>query len=166
LFLFSENTKKITLEVKCKCVPLKSTQVEVDFILDKYTLSIKCYSISSQVKVNIMLRRRSVCQSFLVSNIHLGPKTRFLWDALSDEKTVLSFKIAAGPRQRSHSQFRACRTHERILLPQIRDPPQPAGLGLHICIPQKGGGSDIPTDIGFPFRRLLRLEGLRWRFSN
>jgi hypothetical protein len=27
-----------------------------------------------------------------------------MWDALSDEKTVLSFIIVAGPRQHSHSQ--------------------------------------------------------------
>jgi hypothetical protein len=29
-----------------------------------------------------------------------------MWDALSDERTALSFTIAAGPRQRSHSQVR------------------------------------------------------------
>jgi hypothetical protein len=51
--------------------------------------------------------------------------------ALSDERTGLSFTIAAGPRQRSH--FRVY-----ILLSQIRD---------------------------FPFRRLLCLAGLRWRYS-
>jgi hypothetical protein len=30
----------------------------------------------------------------------------FMWGALSDERTSLSFKIAAGPRQRSHSRAR------------------------------------------------------------
>jgi hypothetical protein len=29
-----------------------------------------------------------------------------MWSALSDERTVLSFTIAAGPRQRSHSWVR------------------------------------------------------------
>jgi hypothetical protein len=32
-----------------------------------------------------------------------------MWSALPDERTGLSFTIAAGPRQRSHSQVRAPR---------------------------------------------------------
>jgi hypothetical protein len=56
-----------------------------------------------------------------------------MWGALSDERTGMSFTIAAGPRQRSHSGVR-----NHILLSQIRD---------------------------YPFRRLLRLAGLRWRYS-
>jgi hypothetical protein len=32
--------------------------------------------------------------------------------------------------------------------------------------PQEQGGPVIPPDTGFPFRRLLRLAGLRWRYSN
>jgi hypothetical protein len=28
------------------------------------------------------------------------------------------------------------------------------------------GGRDIPRGTGFPFRRLLRLAGLRWRYFN
>jgi hypothetical protein len=47
-----------------------------------------------------------------------------MWGALSDERTGLSFTIAVGLRQRSHSR--------------VRD---------------------------FPFCRLLRLAGLRWRYS-
>jgi hypothetical protein len=31
--------------------------------------------------------------------------------------------------------------------------------------PKEGSGSVIPPDTGFPFRRLLRLAGLRWRYS-
>jgi hypothetical protein len=61
----------------------------------------------------------------------------FMWGALSDERTGLSFTIAAGPRQRSHCESRG--TRDRILLSQIWD---------------------------FPFRRLLRLAGLRWWYSN
>jgi hypothetical protein len=53
-----------------------------------------------------------------------------MWGALSDERTDLSFTIAAGLRQRSHL--------DHILLSQIRD---------------------------FPFRLVLRLTGLRWRYS-
>jgi hypothetical protein len=57
-----------------------------------------------------------------------------VWGILSDERTGLSFAIAADPRQRSKPRG----TRDHILLSQIRD---------------------------FPFRRLLRLPGLRWRYS-
>jgi hypothetical protein len=61
-----------------------------------------------------------------------------MWGAPSDDRTGLWFTIIAGPRQRSHSRVRARRTRDHILLSQIWD---------------------------FSFRRLLRLEGLRWRYS-
>jgi hypothetical protein len=51
--------------------------------------------------------------------------------------TTLSFTIAAGPRQRLHSRSESRGTRDNILLSQIRD---------------------------FPFCRLLRLAGLRWRY--
>jgi hypothetical protein len=41
--------------------------------------------------------------------------------ALSDERTGLSFTIAAGLRQGSHSQVRFSRDSWHILLSQIRD---------------------------------------------
>jgi hypothetical protein len=60
-----------------------------------------------------------------------------MWGALSDERTRLSFPIVPGPRQHSHSRVRIP-WRDHVLLSQIRD---------------------------FPFRRLLRLAGLRWRYS-
>jgi hypothetical protein len=45
-------------------------------------------------------------------------------------------------------------THDHILLSQIRDSPNLKG--------QEQGGLVIPPGTGFPFRRLLRLVGLRW----
>jgi hypothetical protein len=60
------------------------------------------------------------------------------WSALSDERTGLSFTNAAGPRQRIIFGSESRGTRDHILLSQIRD---------------------------FPFRRLLRLSRLRWRYS-
>jgi hypothetical protein len=60
----------------------------------------------------------------------------FMWGALSEERTCVSFKTAAGPHQ--PSRVRVPWDSDNILLSQIRD---------------------------FPFRRLIRLAGLRWRFS-
>jgi hypothetical protein len=66
--------------------------------------------------------RRSVGQSLLVSGTHLWPKTKLLllllllsvvglltWGNISDESTGLSFTVAAGPSQRSHSRIRVPR---------------------------------------------------------
>jgi hypothetical protein len=89
-----------------------------------------------------------------------------MWVALSDERTGLSFTIAACPRQRSHT---------RVLVPRDSGPyftvsdsrfPQPGGLGPRVHIPQEQGGPVIPPVIWFHFRRLLRLAGLRWSYSN
>jgi hypothetical protein len=57
------------------------------------------------------------------------------------------------------------RTHNQILLSHLRLP-QPGGPGSRIYIPQEQGGPVIPPGTGFPFRRLLRLAGLRRRCSN
>jgi hypothetical protein len=77
----------------------------------------------------------------------------------------LSFTIAAGPRQRSLSQVRV----PRISLPHftISDSrlPQPGGPGPRIYITQGKDGPVIPPGTGSPFRLLLRLTGLRWRYS-
>jgi hypothetical protein len=43
--------------------------------------------------------------------------------------------------------------------------PQPGGPDPRIYFPQEQGGPIIPPGTGFPFRRLLRLAGLRWRYS-
>jgi hypothetical protein len=44
--------------------------------------------------------------------------------------------------------------------------PQPGVPGPRIYIPQEQGGPVIPPDTGSPFRLLLRLARLRWRYSN
>jgi hypothetical protein len=57
-------------------------------------------------------------------------------------------------------------TEDRILLSQFLRLPQPGGPGPRIYIPQEQGGPDILPGTGFPFRRLLRLAGLYWRYYN
>jgi hypothetical protein len=61
-----------------------------------------------------------------------------MWGAHSDERTGLSFTIAAGVASAVILGSESSGTRDHILLSQIRD---------------------------FPFRRLLRLAGLRWRYS-
>jgi hypothetical protein len=43
--------------------------------------------------------------------------------------------------------------------------PQPGGAGPRIYVPQWQGDPAIPPGTGFPFRRLVRLARLRWRYS-
>jgi hypothetical protein len=57
------------------------------------------------------------------------------------------------------------RTRNHTLLSHLRLP-QPRRPGSRIYIPKEQGGQVIPSGIGFPLRRLLRLAGLRWRYSN
>jgi hypothetical protein len=44
--------------------------------------------------------------------------------------------------------------------------PQTRGPGPRIYVPQWQGGPVIAPGTRFPFRRFLRLAGLRWRYSN
>jgi hypothetical protein len=86
--------------------------------------------------------------------------------ALSDEGTGLPFTTAAGPLQRSRSWVRVPQgSWPHFTLSNSRLP-QPGGTGPRIYIPREQGGPVIPPGTGFPFRRFLRLVGLRWRYSN
>jgi hypothetical protein len=86
-----------------------------------------------------------------------------MWGALSDERTGLLFTIAAGPRQRSHSQVRVPRDSWPYFTVSDSRLPQPGGPGPRIYIPQEQEGPVIPPGTMFHFRRLLRLAGQRWR---
>jgi hypothetical protein len=87
-----------------------------------------------------------------------------MWGALSDERTGLSFTIAAGPRQRSHSRVRVPWDSWHFTVSDSRFP-QSRGSGPRIYILQGQSGPAISPGTGFPFRRLLRLARLRWRYS-
>jgi hypothetical protein len=63
------------------------------------------------------------------------------------------------------SEFRG--THGHILLSQIRDSLNLEGQVLvYIYIPQWQDDPVVPPGTGFPFRRLLWLAGIWWRYSN
>jgi hypothetical protein len=93
---------------------------------------------------------------------------RQLWSALSLSlwrENGSAFTIAADPRQSSHSWVGVPRDSWPYFTLSDSRLPQPGGPGPRIYIPQEEGGPVIPPGIGFPFRRLLRLAGLRWRYS-
>jgi hypothetical protein len=84
---------------------------------------------------------------------------------LSNERICLPFTIAAGPRQHSHAQVWVPRDSWPHFTVSDSRLPQPGGPGPRIYIPQEKDGPVTPPGTGFPFRRLLRLAGLRWRYS-
>jgi hypothetical protein len=87
-----------------------------------------------------------------------------LCNILSEDRMGLSFTIAAGPRQRSHSHVRAPQdSWPHFTVSDTRDPP-PGGSGPRIYVLQEQGGPVITPSTGFPFRLLIRLVGLRWGY--
>jgi hypothetical protein len=89
-----------------------------------------------------------------------------MWGALSDERTGLPFTISAAPRQRSHSWVWLPRNSWPYFTVSDSRLPQSGVPGPLFYILQEQGGPVIPAGTGFPFRRLLRLAGLRWGYSN
>jgi hypothetical protein len=69
----------------------------------------------------------------------------------------LSFTIAAGPRERSHSQVRIPRDSWSQFTVWHWRLPQPGGPCPRIYTPQEQGDPVIPPGTLFPFRRLLLL---------
>jgi hypothetical protein len=61
--------------------------------------------------------------------------------------------------------FKSRRTRNHTLLSLLRLP-QPGGPVSRIYILQEQGRPVISPGTGFPLRRLLRLAGLQWRYSN
>jgi hypothetical protein len=77
----------------------------------------------------------------------------------------LSFKIAAGPLQCSHSQVRVPRDSWPYFTVSDSRLLQPGGLAPRIYIPLEQGDPVKPPGTELYFRRLLRLAGLRWKYS-
>jgi hypothetical protein len=77
----------------------------------------------------------------------------------------LSFTIATGPRQRSHSQTRVPQNSRSHFTLSDSILPQPGGSGPHVYNPQEQGGPVVLQGTRFPICRPLRLSGLRWWYS-
>jgi hypothetical protein len=78
----------------------------------------------------------------------------------------LSFTTVAGPRQCSYFQIRIPRDSWPHFTVSDSRLPQSGGPGPHIYIPQEQGGPVLPPGPGFPFRHLLWLAGLWWRYAD
>jgi hypothetical protein len=126
----------------------------------------------------LKLRRRSVGQSVLFSGFHLELMTNFVisvrqlraswcwapsltrgWVCNLLVQLFLDLARAVTLGSKSH------RTHDHVLLSHFRLPLL-EGPGPRIYIPQEQGVPIISPGTGFPYRRLLRLSGLGWRYSN
>jgi hypothetical protein len=90
-----------------------------------------------------------------------------MWGTLSDERTGLSFTIAAGPRHHSHSWVRVKRDSCPYFTLSDSRLSQPGGPGPRVYIPQEQGGPVIyPQTLGFLVVASCDSKGLRWRYSN
>jgi hypothetical protein len=130
---------------------------------------------SNKFKVNFMLHRRSVGRSLLVSSTRLKPKPRFLLLSHSCEFVDLGRPLW---REDGPVVYNCCCPSPT----QSFSGPSPVGLMIvfyclrfetpptwrarspYLYHPVTGWSRSPGT--GFPFRRLLRLAGLRWRYSD
>jgi hypothetical protein len=83
-----------------------------------------------------------------------------LCNILSDESMGLSFTIAAGPRQRIHSQVRFPQDSQPHYTVTDSRLPQPGGPDLCIYMLQEQGSLAISPGTGLPFRHLLWLGAI------
>jgi hypothetical protein len=83
---------------------------------------------------------------------------------LTNERTGVSFIIAVGPRLHNHFCVRIPPDSWPYFTISISRFPLPVGPGHCIYNPQEQGAPVIPPDTAFPFRRLLQLPGVGWRY--
>jgi hypothetical protein len=119
-----------TSESNCNCMPPHS--------LRNWTVS----QSQSHIATDGQSVTKSWCQApsgtQIFSYYYLTVTVLFLWGALSDEKTGLSFVYAAGSSQRSLSRVR---------------------------VPWYSRPYFTVSDLRLPFCHLLRLAGSQWRYS-
>jgi hypothetical protein len=145
-------------------------------ILDKIQFS-DTYSL----KLKLIYDRQSVGQSVLVSSTHLGPATKlfFLLEILFTQLRVCYFVAPSLTRGRVCNLLYNCfwALPEQSLLGEVSQSLQPYftvsfetpptwRARFPYLYPPGTGWPSYTQGIGFPFCRLLRLAGLRWRYSN
>jgi hypothetical protein len=86
--------------------------------------------------------------------------------ALSNERTGLSFTVAAVPCRCIHSWVPYSRDSWPYFTVSDSRFPQPGGQGSRIYVIQEQCGPVILPGNVLLFRRLLRFDGLRWRSLN
>jgi hypothetical protein len=101
--------------------------------------------------LEIFLRQLRICYSMAPSLTRGRVCNRLLLLGLASA-------VLLGPESRG--------TEDHISLSQFFNLPQPEGPGPRIYIPQEQGGPVIPPGTGLPFRLLLRLAWLRWKYCN
>jgi hypothetical protein len=127
------------------------------------------------LKLKLIYNWQSVGKSVLVSGSNLEPMTRILysvwrlWDFGCGAPSLMRGWVCNLLVQLLLDLARAfesesCRTHDHITQSHLRLP-QPSGSGPHVYSLQEQGGLVIPPSTGFPSCCLLRLTGLRWRYS-
>jgi hypothetical protein len=129
------------------------------------------------LELKLSFARRSVSRRLLVSSSHQELRARFfpsvwqLWVSWSSAPSLrrgrvcnLLVQFLLGLARAVTLGYKSRRTYDYILLSHLRLP-QPGGPGSRIYIPQEEGGPVIAPGTGFPFRRLLRLDGLRRRYT-
>jgi hypothetical protein len=82
-----------------------------------------------------------------------------MWSTFSDERTGLSFTVAAGPRQRSFLWSETRRAHDHILLSQIRDSPNMEGQVPIFISPRNRVAQLYPQALGSIFVASYDLQG-------
>jgi hypothetical protein len=88
-----------------------------------------------------------------------------MWGALSDEDWCVVYNCCWPSPAQSFSGPSPMRLMTLFYCLRF-ETPQPVRRRPRIYIPNEKGGPVISPGTGFPFRRLLRLAGLRWRYSN
>jgi hypothetical protein len=124
-------------------------------------------------KPKLRYDRPSVSQSVLVSSTHLWPTIRCLissdscWcgaPSLTRGRVCrLQLLLAFSSEVILESESRGTQSYFTVSDSKL---PQPRGSGLRIYVPQEQGDPVITPSTEFPLCCLLRLAGLRWRYSN
>jgi hypothetical protein len=129
-------------------------------------------------ELNCTLKSQSQSQSYFTTG-GLPPISSSWWHAPREPRPVFSLQLntcdyspyvtynfcwssASAVILRSES----CRTHDHNLLSQIRDSPNLEGQVPVFISPRNRVVRLYSPGTGFPFHSFLRLEGLRWRYSN